>query len=71
MSRKLNISEVAPILPHEFFQEIGDRMYCTTLLSGAKGTLLPMLAYHKYLIVHVLIEMEREIERDRYQYKCI
>lgn len=55
LSRELNVSEVAPILPHEFFQEIGDRMYCTTLLSGAKGMLLPMLAYHKYLILYILI----------------
>lgn len=39
-------------------------MYCTTLLSGAKGMLLPMLAYHKYLILHILIEMGAERERD-------
>lgn len=30
LSRGLNVSGVAPILPHEFFQEIGDSMYCTT-----------------------------------------
>lgn len=44
LSRWLNVSGADLILPSEFLQEVGIRTYCATLLSDARGMLLPVFA---------------------------